>query len=198
MKSEAKALHTEALRAFEKQTNADEVKDVDKLGNIIWKDTDRPTRNYYGWDIDLIERRKELARQFAEAAAGYPVAPQQPPQYGRYDMPPDQRYGAVYNNRRGFNDDFSRGNNYNGRGGRGNFGNRGGGRGGGYGRGGMQRPPGQPPGPPLPPLPLPPQSLPPQSLPSEGPPSGAHASNNMMNQRGDNSVSSGVHDGRGN
>ncbi|KAM0721567.1 hypothetical protein Q7P37_002492 [Cladosporium fusiforme] len=49
LKADVEELHREALKCFDKYTNAEEVKDVDTLGNIIWKD--RPTRNYWGLEI---------------------------------------------------------------------------------------------------------------------------------------------------
>lgn len=49
LKVDVEELHKEALRCFDKYTNADEVKDIDALGNIIWKD--RPTRNFWGFEV---------------------------------------------------------------------------------------------------------------------------------------------------
>jgi hypothetical protein len=49
LKSDVEELHKEALRCFDKYTNADEVRDIDALGNIIWKD--RPTRNFWGFEV---------------------------------------------------------------------------------------------------------------------------------------------------
>ena len=49
LKADVGALHKEALRCFDKYTNADEVQDVDAMGNIIWKD--RPTRNFWGFEV---------------------------------------------------------------------------------------------------------------------------------------------------
>lgn len=49
LKADVEELHKEALRCFDKYTNADEVRDIDALGNIIWKD--RPTRNFWGFEI---------------------------------------------------------------------------------------------------------------------------------------------------
>ena len=49
LKSDVAELHKEALRCFDKYTNADEVRDIDALGNIIWKD--RPTRNFWGFEV---------------------------------------------------------------------------------------------------------------------------------------------------
>lgn len=55
------------MHCYDKYTNAEEVQDIDALGNIIWKDADRPTRNLWGFTLDGIDKRKELARQFAAA-----------------------------------------------------------------------------------------------------------------------------------
>lgn len=49
LKADVEEMHREALRCFDKYTNADDVKDIDALGNIIWKD--RPTRNYWGLEV---------------------------------------------------------------------------------------------------------------------------------------------------
>jgi hypothetical protein len=49
LKSDVEELHKEALRCFDKYTNADEVRDIDAMGNIIWKD--RPTRNFWGFEV---------------------------------------------------------------------------------------------------------------------------------------------------
>ena len=50
LKADVEELHKEALRCFDKYTNADDVRDVDALGNIIWKD--RPTRNFWGFEVN--------------------------------------------------------------------------------------------------------------------------------------------------
>ena len=49
LKADVEELHKEALRCFDKYTNADEVRDIDALGNIFWKD--RPTRNFWGFEV---------------------------------------------------------------------------------------------------------------------------------------------------
>ena len=49
LKSDVEELHKEALRCFDKYTNADEVRDIDALGNIVWKN--RPTRNFWGFEV---------------------------------------------------------------------------------------------------------------------------------------------------
>jgi hypothetical protein len=49
LKADVAELHKEALRCFDKYTDADEVQDIDAMGNIIWKD--RPTRNFWGFEV---------------------------------------------------------------------------------------------------------------------------------------------------
>jgi hypothetical protein len=71
LKRDVLNLYNEVLRCYDKYTNPDEVQDVDALGNIIWKDPERPTRNYWGFTLDGIERKKELALKFEENATGY-------------------------------------------------------------------------------------------------------------------------------
>jgi hypothetical protein len=71
LKRDVMNLYNEVIRCYDKYTNPDEVQDVDALGNIIWKDPERPTRNYWGFTLDGIERRKELAQRFEENATGY-------------------------------------------------------------------------------------------------------------------------------
>lgn len=50
LKADVEQLHREAMRCFDKYTNADEVRDIDGMGNIIWKD--RPTRNFWGFEVN--------------------------------------------------------------------------------------------------------------------------------------------------
>ncbi|KAK3714023.1 hypothetical protein LTR37_008052 [Vermiconidia calcicola] len=71
LQKDVRSLYDEVIRCYDKYTNAEEVQDVDALGNIIWKDPDRATRNYWGFTLDGIDRRKELAERFAETATGY-------------------------------------------------------------------------------------------------------------------------------
>ena len=71
LKKDVANLYTELIHCYDKYTNADEVQDIDALGNIIWKDPERPTRNYWGFTLDGIEKRKVLAEQFVESANGY-------------------------------------------------------------------------------------------------------------------------------
>lgn len=65
MKNDVLSLYDEVMRCFDKYTPAEDVQDVDALGNIIWKDPERPTRNYWGFTLDGIDKRKELAARFA-------------------------------------------------------------------------------------------------------------------------------------
>ncbi|RMX83850.1 hypothetical protein D0869_05002 [Hortaea werneckii] len=140
-KSEAKKLHQTMLCAFDKQTKADDVQDIDPLGNIIWKDSERPTRNYWGWSLDRINKRKRLAKELQRKAIGYADIPKPRPnppshpamsrgRYGRNDWfsdRRDQRFEDQYDTR-GPGRGYGRGDN-SGRGWRD-------GRGGGFGRGG--------------------------------------------------------------
>ena len=71
LKKDVLNLYNEVIRCYDKYTIPDEVQDVDALGNIIWKDPERPTRNYWGFTLDGIDRKKELAEKFAEAASDY-------------------------------------------------------------------------------------------------------------------------------
>ena len=71
LKRDVLNLYNEFIRCYDKYTNPDEVQDVDALGNIIWKDPERPTRNYWGFTLDGIDRKKELAEKFAETASSY-------------------------------------------------------------------------------------------------------------------------------
>ncbi|OQO07311.1 hypothetical protein B0A48_07008 [Cryoendolithus antarcticus] len=63
LRRDVEQLHREALRCFDKYTDAKEVKDVDALGSVVWKDRERPTRNYYGFTYEGIAKRKEADRQ---------------------------------------------------------------------------------------------------------------------------------------
>ncbi|KAK4541103.1 hypothetical protein LTR36_008328 [Oleoguttula mirabilis] len=83
LKTDVEKLHSEMLHAFDKYTNADDVQDIDAVGNIIYKDPERPTRNYWGWSLDAIEKRKELSKHFQDRAVGYA------------DVPIPRRSGAV-------------------------------------------------------------------------------------------------------
>ncbi|KAH9809322.1 hypothetical protein Tdes44962_MAKER06183 [Teratosphaeria destructans] len=68
-------LKSEMLAQFTKFTPAEEVQDVDALGNIIWKDAGRPTRNYWGFSYDGIPRMKDVARRAREGTTGYADLP---------------------------------------------------------------------------------------------------------------------------
>lgn len=75
LKAEIQQLHSEMKHQFEKYTNADDVQDVDALGNIIYKDPDRPTRNYWGFSYDGITKMKETAIYFKDKGIGYADVP---------------------------------------------------------------------------------------------------------------------------
>lgn len=49
LKADVGELHRDALRCFDKYTNAEEVRDIDAMGNILWKD--RPTRSFWGFEV---------------------------------------------------------------------------------------------------------------------------------------------------
>lgn len=57
--------------AHDKITVAAEVEDVTAVGDIIWKDPKRKTRNYYGWSHGYLANKKALAEKFAAEATGY-------------------------------------------------------------------------------------------------------------------------------
>lgn len=64
-------LYTDILHCYDKYTAGEDVQDIDACGNVIWEDPERPTRNYWGFTVDGIEKRRELARGFEEGAVGY-------------------------------------------------------------------------------------------------------------------------------
>ncbi|KAK3074816.1 hypothetical protein LTR53_002411 [Teratosphaeriaceae sp. CCFEE 6253] len=64
-------LHQEMLHAFEKPTKAENVKDVDAMGNIIYKSRARPTRNYYGWTLKGVKKIKAISMLDRDKATGY-------------------------------------------------------------------------------------------------------------------------------
>ncbi|KAF2769173.1 hypothetical protein EJ03DRAFT_99431 [Teratosphaeria nubilosa] len=111
-------LKSEMLAQFTKFTPADEVQDVDALGNIIWKDAGRPTRNYWGFSYEGIPRMKAVARRAREGATGYadlPVPRAAPP----VQPPMGLGYGGGGG---GYQARGGRRGGYGGRGGRGGFG----------------------------------------------------------------------------
>lgn len=71
LKKDVTNLVSDMKRCFSKRTNAEEVQDIDAMGNIIWKDPERKTRNYWGFSVDGVERKKEIERQAKENAEGY-------------------------------------------------------------------------------------------------------------------------------
>ncbi|KAK5694586.1 hypothetical protein LTR97_009176 [Elasticomyces elasticus] len=83
-------LHKEMLHAFDKFTDPEDVQDIDALGNVIFRDIDRPTRNYWGWSLDGVGKMKEISRFHEEKATGYGDMGN-----GRMSDPMDQVNAAV-------------------------------------------------------------------------------------------------------
>ncbi|KAK5134745.1 hypothetical protein LTR08_006120 [Meristemomyces frigidus] len=75
LKPAVSKLHTAMLHALATTTTAADVKDIDALGNIIYRDPSRPTRNYWGWSLDKIALRKTMGKDFQERAVGYADVP---------------------------------------------------------------------------------------------------------------------------
>ncbi|KAK5116138.1 hypothetical protein LTR62_008464 [Meristemomyces frigidus] len=71
LKSDVQALHREMLLQFTKYTNPAEVQDIDALGNVIYKDHSRPTRNYWGWSLEGLPKMKEQREMDEANARGY-------------------------------------------------------------------------------------------------------------------------------
>ena len=71
LKDDVASLHKEMLHALDKSIDHDSVQDIDALGNIIYKDPDRPTRNYWGFSLDGVGKMKQMASHFQEKATGY-------------------------------------------------------------------------------------------------------------------------------
>lgn len=71
LRGEVTWLHKELLRCFENSTDSSEIQDIDALGNKIWKDADRPTRNYWGFTYDKISQIKDNSKNFKDKAVGY-------------------------------------------------------------------------------------------------------------------------------
>lgn len=120
------------LHAFDDFTVADDVLDIDPLGNKIWKDPERATRNYWGFSYEGLEKMKENRKMFKETATGYEDVRSVPPPF-------DAMYGAdaVVSRTRDLAPTRGFGERGRGRGGRGNWRGDRGGRGfrGGRGRG---------------------------------------------------------------
>ncbi|EME43455.1 hypothetical protein DOTSEDRAFT_72741 [Dothistroma septosporum NZE10] len=85
LKHEVTALHKELLHCFDDFTNPDEVQDIDALGNKVWKDPERPTRNYWGFTYDGVEKARENSRKFRESAIGYDGVPLLLPDLNPFD-----------------------------------------------------------------------------------------------------------------
>ncbi|TKA46654.1 hypothetical protein B0A54_02487 [Friedmanniomyces endolithicus] len=83
-------LHQEMLHAFDKFTDPEDVQDIDALGNVIFKDPGRPTRNYWGWSLDGVSKMKQVSKYHQENASGYGDVGN-----GRMSDPMDQVNAAV-------------------------------------------------------------------------------------------------------
>ncbi|KAK0309822.1 hypothetical protein LTR01_004019 [Friedmanniomyces endolithicus] len=83
-------LHKEILHAFDKFTDPEDVKDIDALGNVIFKDPARPTRNYWGWSLDGVSKMKDVSKYHQENASDYADVGN-----GRLSDPMDQVNAAV-------------------------------------------------------------------------------------------------------
>ncbi|PPJ58229.1 hypothetical protein CBER1_10212 [Cercospora berteroae] len=81
-RKEAEGLLSEMLHCFDTHTKADEVQDIDALGNKVWKDPERPTRNYWGFTEEGLRKMKENKKMFNASAKGYADIP--PPERPRY------------------------------------------------------------------------------------------------------------------
>lgn len=58
MKTKVKDLYRDVLECFDKYAEPDEVQDVDALGNIVWKDPKKPTKNHWGFSYDRLAEKK--------------------------------------------------------------------------------------------------------------------------------------------
>jgi len=83
-------LHKEMLHAFDKFTDPEDVQDIDALGNVVFKDPGRPTRNYWGWSLDGVSKMKQVSKYHQENASGYGDVGN-----GRMSDPMDQVNAAV-------------------------------------------------------------------------------------------------------
>ncbi|KAK5142439.1 hypothetical protein LTR32_005210 [Rachicladosporium monterosium] len=83
-------LHQEMLHAFDKFTDPEDVQDIDALGNVIFKDPGRPTRNYWGWSLDGVSKMKQVSKYHQGNASGYGDVGN-----GRMSDPMDQVNAAV-------------------------------------------------------------------------------------------------------
>ena len=54
-------LYQDVLKCFDKYVEPDEVRDVDALGNVVWKDAKRSTKNHWGFSYNRLAEKK--ARQ---------------------------------------------------------------------------------------------------------------------------------------
>ncbi|PIA91618.1 hypothetical protein CB0940_09022 [Cercospora beticola] len=120
-RKEAEGLLSEMLHCFDTHTKADEVQDIDALGNKVWKDPERPTRNYWGFTEEGLRKMKENKKMFNASAKGYAdIPPPERPRYVRNSEVERARELAASRGRGG------RGGGFRGRGGGGGYRGRGG------------------------------------------------------------------------
>ena len=74
MKKAVTDLYKDALRCFDPYIEPDEVKDVDALGNIVWKDPNRPTRNHWGFSYEGLAKKKASEQMASEQMASEQAA----------------------------------------------------------------------------------------------------------------------------
>lgn len=75
LQKDVKWLHAEMLHCFDDHTDAAAVLDIDPMGNKIWKDPERPTRNYYGFTYDGVAKAQANRKTFEDNALGYAGIP---------------------------------------------------------------------------------------------------------------------------
>lgn len=71
LKATVRKLQADMLRCYDKYTDPEDVQDIDAMGNLIYKDPERTTRNYWGWSREGIEKMRELNKYSEENATGY-------------------------------------------------------------------------------------------------------------------------------
>lgn len=85
LKKDVDSVLSDMLHAFDPFTDAKAVLDIDPLGNKVWKDPERATRNHYGFTLDGVHKMEAQREKFAKEAIGYDVMPSIPggPRGGR-------------------------------------------------------------------------------------------------------------------
>lgn len=69
--------------------DASKVEDIDELGNIVWKDPERPTRNYYGFSHEGLQKVRARWEEDQKHLIGYDDLPPPTPPVDRFDLPTD-------------------------------------------------------------------------------------------------------------